>query len=101
MIVRGTTPTHTFTLPVDESNVKRIRVIYSQGGEAVIKVDDGRVSVSGTTASVTLTQQETLSFQASKAVDIQLRVVTKGGDSLVSDPVRTFVGVCNDNEVLV
>ena len=100
MIGRGTTPTHSFTLPMGASNVKRIRVIYSQGDKVILKIDDSRFSINGTTAKVTLTQKETLLFNSSQPVDIQLRIVTKGGDSLVSDLIRTPVGVLLDDEVL-
>lgn len=34
-MIRGTTPTHSFNLPVDAAIIKELRVIYAQNGEPV------------------------------------------------------------------
>lgn len=94
---RGTTPTHTFTLSFDTRTISKLRIIYSQGGGAVVTRDDA--TLNGNTATVRLTQEETLRFNA-RAVEIQLRALTVGGDALASDIIRTTASRLLENEVL-
>jgi hypothetical protein len=37
---RGTTPTHTFTLPFDTAMLSKVRIIYSQGNSPVVTRDN-------------------------------------------------------------
>lgn len=96
---RGTTPTHTFTLPFDTSIISKCRVIYSQNDDAKITKTD--VTMSGNTVSVKLTQEDTFALECSKFVEIQLRVLTLGGEALNSDIIRVPVDRCLEDEVLV
>lgn len=80
----GTTPTHTFTLPADiVSKVSKVRVIYSQGNRAVLTKDVS--TLTGNNAVVNLTQEETMQFHDRKPIDIQLHLLTIGGNALTSD----------------
>ena len=100
MIIRGTTPTHTFTLPIDVSLCSRLRVIYSQEGTTVVKIDNDRFQRNGKMISCTLTQEETLAFDCKKHCDVQLRVLTKAGDALACRVEKISVGRCLEDEVL-
>lgn len=83
-MTRGTTPTHYFTLPVDETLVKSIRIIYlRENGEKLIKTKPD-CKLSGKTASLKLTQAETLSFLEGEQVEVQMRVLTTGNDAPAS-----------------
>lgn len=99
-MIRGTTPKHTFTLPFDTSELEDVRVIYAQDDEVLFKKETADCTLDGNTVSVTLTQEETLKFDASKLAQIQLRVQTKGGDVLSTDVMVSYVGKCLDTEVL-
>ena len=99
MIVRGTTPTHTFTLPVDASQVACARFVYKQEGEVKIKKEGADVKLEGFKASTTLTQADTLKLKAGPMVSINLRGKTVGGQALATEnPVRQLCVCCGDGE---
>ena len=97
-MIRGTTPLHTFTIPFDTGLIDRVRVIYSQNGQPVLKKDN--CTLDGNLIKVKLTQEDTLSFTASYPVDIQVRVVLHDGEALVSSINKVSVEKCLENEVL-
>lgn len=96
----GTTPTHTFTLPEDVAAVAaKVRVVYAQCDKVVLCKDV--TDLTGNDAVVRLTQEETLKFHFRKPVEIQLRVLTSGGDALTSDIIIRQPYECLEKEVLV
>lgn len=97
---RGTTPTHTFTLPFETNQLTKVRIVYSQGNAPIVTKEVEDCVLEGNTVTVKLTQEDTLKFDNSKFVSIQLRVVTDDEDSLVSDIIQKAVGECLDDEVL-
>lgn len=99
-MIRGTTPKHTFTIPFDTSELDDVRVIYGQDDVVLFKKETADCSLAGNTISVTLTQEETLKFDASKLAQIQLRVQKKNGEVLSTDVMVSYVGKCLDTEVL-
>lgn len=105
--MRGTTPTHKFTLPFDVSTIKEVQVIYSQSDHYL---DEKRTKLvketkdcklEGKTISVDLTQEDTLSFTHKLQVSIQLRVLLVNGKALVSKVIKRDVEACLNDEVLV
>lgn len=98
---KGTTPTHVFALGIDAELIKDLRVIYAQQGRVLVKRELGDCTANGGEVTVKLTQAETLRFDANKAVEIQVRVLTTGGDALASDIVSVTVEECLDNEVML
>lgn len=97
---RATTPTHIFTLPFDVSLLKEARVIYQQNGNTVLKKEETDCEMSGNEIRVTLTQEETLKFEASKIALIQLRVLLVDGTVSASQIMSDLVTDCLDCEVL-
>lgn len=72
---RGTTPTITFTLPFDESRITALNLCFAQQGEAVLEKGLGDCKLEKYSLQVSLTEQETLLFDAKKGmVDMQLRI---------------------------
>ena len=100
-MIRGTTPTHIFTLPFDASVVQSMRVIYSQDGTPVITKTLENCTIEAEAVSVKLSQEDTLAFDYTKLVEIQIRVLTPAGDALASDIICVSVARCLENEVLV
>lgn len=97
-MTRGTTPTHTFVVPIDASDVAKIRVIYSQRGQVILAKDydtyqDGKLVVQ-------LSQEETLDFSSTQPVYIQLRVLTLAGEALASEVICTCAAQLLEDEVL-
>lgn len=97
---QGTTPTHTFTIPFDTGVVAKARVLYAQNDAVKIVKKETDVEMSGNTITVRLTQEETLRLSHKHDTDIQLRIVTKQGDSLVSDIITVSTEQCLSDEVL-
>ena len=100
MIARGTTPKHIFVLPVDGTICHKIRVIYTQGDKKVLVLDKDRMTINDRQATCKLTQDETLMFEQNMSVEIQMRILTTGGDALASEVFKTNVGRLLEDEVL-
>ena len=98
---RGTTPTHTFTLPFDTSLLSVVRVTYAQMGRVVLTKTGEELTLEGNTVTVRLSQEETFRFNSSHPVELQVRALTADGDAINSDIVTVPVGRCLDKEVIV
>lgn len=97
---RGTTPTHIFEFPFETELISKLKIIYAQDDVVIFCKTEADCTLEEQTASVRLTQEETLKFDCKKSVQIQVRVLTKGGDALVS-PIRLYsVDKCLESEVL-
>ena len=99
-MIQGSTPTHLFELPFSTEVINRVRVLYAQGDEVLFVKENDACTFDGRTIKVRLTQAETLLLDHKKPVQIQVRAMTTGGDSLVSPIKRVEVGQCLDDEVL-
>lgn len=97
---RGTTPTHTFQLPVDASELKEIKIIYAQNGKEVLSKFKKDLALDGEFVSVRLTQEETLKFVTSSPCQIQVRVLALDDDAQASDIVEEKVYQILDGGVL-
>ena len=101
---RVTTPTHTFTLPIDTGTCSEILVSYRQKNVALDKhyqndtLPEG-MALSGETVVINLTQEETKQF-AKGDVYVQVRVLTTAGKAFASQKFRISA---NDvlNEVIL
>lgn len=72
---RGTTPTITFNLPFDESRITALNLCFAQQGEVILEKNLGACKLEKDILQVSLTEQETLLFDAKKGmVDMQLRI---------------------------
>lgn len=100
-MIRGTTPTHVFTVPFDTSIIKTVRVIYKQNNNQVVCKENDDVEMDGNVVSVKLTQEDTFKFKHGQNVKIQLRVLTQDGEAMSSDIIVDSVQECLDDEVLV
>lgn len=99
--MRGTTPTHRYTLPFDESMVRNLRIIYTQGGEKKFVKTLNDCTWEGNTVVVKLTQENTLSFDEMNLVEIQIRALTHEGDAPKSRVIQVNPGRCLEDEVMV
>ena len=97
---RATTPTHIFALPFDTKLVKQVQVTYSQFGKTVLQKTTPQCRMAGNEIRVDLTQQETLLFQPTTWVSIQLRIMTTDGKVLASRVEKKRPKVCLCEEVM-
>lgn len=100
-MIRGTTPTHTFNIPFDTSLVSGVKITYAQNEEVVLEKHTADCVLDAQTIKVTLTQEDTFLFDCKQAVEVQIRVLTVGGNALTSVTEKIGVSKCLDNEVLV
>lgn len=98
---RATTPTHTFTLPINTSDCLEIQVTYKQGGVVLVKhyqdnVLPSGMALDGKDVIISLTQEETLMFSENSKAKVQVRVLTQTNDVMASQkfPVK-IQGVLN------
>ena len=99
-MIRGTTPTHTFTIPFDTALIKEVRVVYAQADTPIVWKETKDCTLEGKTISTTLTQEDTLKFDCKKTVQIQIRVLTTAGEVLSTLVQNIMVEKCLDSEVL-
>lgn len=100
-IIRGTTPKHDFELPYPIELVNDIRIIYGQKKQPVVikRIEDCQMADG--IVSVALTEQDTLAFNASKQIEIELKVkLTNGKVVRNEDPIILRVIDTCDNEVM-
>lgn len=80
-MVRGTTPTHTFSIPLPSSSLENLWLTYAQDGEIILNKDLNDVTLTdvGTTAckaTIKLTQAETMLFHPNTETEIQVSILT-------------------------
>lgn len=99
--MRGTTPTHLFTLPFDTALIKSIKITYAHNKIPVLIKQTEDCTLEDHTVTVRLTQEETLLFENNWVVEVQLRVLMNNGDAIRSKVYNISAGVLLDDEVLV
>lgn len=100
-MIRGTTPTHTFGLPISKEDIKNITVTYKQDDRIIVEKGIDDVEIIGNKVKVTLTQQETLRFVAGIRAKAKIGVLGINGKKLSSKRsvnIKVYDG--NNEEVL-
>ena len=97
----GTTPTHTYKLPLPVSTYDNIRVIYSQDGREILSKEKSEAAaIDGNSISFKLTESETFMFRPDKMVEIQVRIKASDGTVDSSNIISTTAQRCLDSEVM-
>ncbi len=99
-MIQGTTPTHTFTLPFNTDQIRKVKVIYAQDDVVLFTKEGEACALEDNVIRVRLTQEETFLFDCQKYVQIQVRILTHADEALVSDPKLVQVEDCLDHEVM-
>ncbi len=126
MITRGTTPYHSFVLPLTTEEISEVYITYLQNGEIIldksigdeieiINIQDEFENASmnepledfvpSCELTVHLTQEDTLKFHFYPAAEkniavIQIRVLTTDGEAYASEPVHERIfGVLKDGVI--
>lgn len=98
---RYTTPTHIYTLPFDTSIINKLRVIYAQNDAVILTKEVAECQLKDNAVTITLTQEETALFDCKKMfVEVQMHILTHGGQSLVSRPLKVSADKCLSEGVL-
>lgn len=99
-MIRGSTPTHIFTVPIDTKLLTCVHIVYAQNDTVVLVKHTEDCELDGYKITTTLTQEETFLFDCSKNVQIQLRLKTNDNTVLSSEVMTVYVGKCLENEVI-
>lgn len=111
-MIRATTPTHSFELPIDSSIIDKFRLTYVQDGVVVLRKTEKDMQVVGNAWRIMLTQAETKLFKAclvdTNRVDLstcalataQIRIRTFDGRVLGTAPITVRVHPISDEEEL-
>lgn len=98
---RATTPTHTFELPFNyEQYVNKILITYKQGNDIILEKTEKEVQYNGNSVYFKLTQAETNLFDSGNVVRVQVRVLTKGNESLASEEMLIMAKEVLNDKVL-
>lgn len=98
---RGTTPTHTFTLPegIKKEDFAVLFISYAQNGEVVVEKTGKDLTFEGNTIKVVFSQSDTLKFDAGP-VKIQLRGRMLDGQAVASNHISTTAKeILKDGEI--
>lgn len=99
-MIRGTTPTHIFKLPIDTSTIRQLRVTYVQYGKTVLEVTEAGVTMDGQEVRYRLSQEDTLQFKLPAQVEVQIKVLTADGSVMASPVMSLTVEKILNTEVL-
>ena len=97
---RGTTPTISLTVNgLSELQIHSAYLTIKQGGKVIEKIADD-ITIDGDSLKATLSQTETLGFEAGLNVSIQLRVLTKSSTAYATKVLKVPVEeVLKDGEI--
>lgn len=87
-MIRGTTPTLEFTLPIDTGILSEGFVSFAQNKMLVIDKPLSDCTLKGSVISLRLTQEETLRLRSDVVTEIQIRAKTTDGDVIASDIIE-------------
>ena len=94
-LIRGTTPTLTFTMPITAEQAAAVYITVAQNGETVLEKQAGAEECTYEQSAITwhLTQEETLKLAGGggDTAYIQIRLRTNGGEALASQIIPVSV----------
>lgn len=99
-MIRGTTPTHIFSIPFETELIKDVRVIYAQNSEIVIEKTIKSCRLNDHELIVSLSQDETLKFNHTRPVEIQLKINMVDTSVVASNIMLVDVGKVLSDEVM-
>lgn len=99
-MIRGSTVTHIFNIPLEANDIKELKITYAQGENIVFYKKKNDCTIADNTIALTLTQEDTFKLDSSQHVKIQLRVLTDKGVVMSSKVMTRSVEACLDSEVL-
>ena len=99
-MIQGTTPKHTFNLDIKTELIDKLRISYEQNGKIILSKEKKDCTIGESAISTSLTQEETLKFDAPGNARIQLHATTTNGKALVTRPLSVPVYILLDKAVL-
>ena len=88
---RGTTPTHTFDIPMTKEEIRNLRITYAQNGKVVLEKKLDEVTIQDEQIVLNLTQEETLKFKANVYAYVQIRILTNEEKVFSNAPETIYI----------
>jgi hypothetical protein len=99
-MIRGTTPTLTFTLPFSTSIIDTFMLTFTQSGNEIFTLTEKDCELEEELVVVKLNQSQTLKFTNTSFVEIQMRVLTLDGVAIASNIIKCSVDkILKDGEI--
>lgn len=101
-MIRGTTPTLTFTTPYEAKMVSSGFITFTMRGKVLfdIPISDDSVVVEDYAVSLTLSQEQTLAFKPQYRVLVQVRLGLGSGEYVASNIIQIPIeNVLRDGEI--
>lgn len=93
-MIRGTTPTFTFTADISFSNFDKIEVTFGQRKRPILTKTKDDCTINGTELSVTLTEEESFMFDCTEPKftdaytnELQIQLVCAKGSAVVATDI--------------
>lgn len=99
IIMQGTTPDQYYELPFSTDLLEKVSVTYRQKGKTVIIKRTEDCTLEGNNIIVSLDQEETMLFNPTEIVEVQIKVKTLEGEVMGCDEYRLSVKEIFDKEV--
>lgn len=99
-MTRGSTPTHTFTLPYSVDTAKSLRITYSQGDLVKVSKEKSDCEIESNKVIVKLSQGETLGFFSGMDAEVQLKLLLADDTVVISNICKFYVSEDLDGEVI-
>ncbi len=90
--IQGTTPTITFNLPFDVSTIQNCEVYFGQNDELLVTKGYNDCVLDDQTLQVTLKQSDTLQFDPSEKLQIQIRFRYTDGSVDATEIIKGKIG---------
>lgn len=90
-MIRGTTPTLSFTLPFIPIAAEKIWITFEQNDVEVFTLEKHEITIEDNVISFTLTQEQTLALLPNSIVQIQIRIKFSELNVIASDTITTTV----------
>ncbi len=97
---KGTTPTLTFTIPIDPLQIEKVRIVFAENNSPILTKTHEDCFMNGNDLVLRLTQEETFLFECDHNYQVQMRFKLVNGDVKATDIMCLPVERCLDEEVL-
>ena len=88
-MIRGTTPTHYFTVPCKAQNISKVNVLYGQDDKLLFKKKTSDCTIEDELVTVKLSRNESLMFNHKLPAQVQI-VIKQTNDDILESIVQTF-----------
>ena len=90
MIAKGCTCKNTFSIPFIESQIKDIIITYKQGDAIILEKKKNDCTFNDCSVSVDLTQEESMKFDETKIIRMQIKIKTDKDIVIKSNIMETY-----------